>query len=258
MMGARLKIFGVFDEDGYPEGFYTDDIYKPDQIPGGAIEITSDQWKEFLSHQGTRRFQDGKVVECAPKPYTGPDYGKLSNEYWLRLGQFVDAFARIERMVFMTLMVEARVDVPTARALFGTANLEQVTTLIRRTREARNDPPSPVLDRALRGLNEIRIRRNHLLHRGSQFQEDGSQIVSNALWAHKASKVDEYAISPDDLRDMALDLNTIEAGLALHMATGHVPQEFLAQSFRPAASMPWKYKGLQEPASNKPGSQSRQ
>jgi len=92
----------VFDEEGFPVGFYDEGVHgkrkipvysevpdatddEPDPtpqivgyeenpdciIPGDAIEITDSQWSEFLENQGLRKWEDGRVVEYTP-PHIEP------------------------------------------------------------------------------------------------------------------------------------------------------------------------------------------
>ncbi|MBA1156939.1 hypothetical protein [Microvirga mediterraneensis] len=61
----------VFDENGLPLGFYDQSIHG-DAIPADAIEITNEQWREFIDHQGQRRFVDGEVVSYEPPPPQAP------------------------------------------------------------------------------------------------------------------------------------------------------------------------------------------
>ena len=61
----------VFDENGLPTAFYSSDIHG-DNIPEAAIEITDEQWIEFIEHPGARKWQDGEVVEYTP-PEPSPE-----------------------------------------------------------------------------------------------------------------------------------------------------------------------------------------
>lgn len=47
--------YATFDKNGFVKGFYAKDI-NGDNIPAEAIEITDDQWQEFLNNQGRRRW----------------------------------------------------------------------------------------------------------------------------------------------------------------------------------------------------------
>jgi hypothetical protein len=57
-----MKIYALFDEEGRPKGFYPTDIHPTP--PLGAVEISVDDWQEFLDYQGVRRWDGFKVVEC--------------------------------------------------------------------------------------------------------------------------------------------------------------------------------------------------
>jgi len=56
----------VFDENGLPEAFYDSNINE--EIPKSAVEITDDQWREFIDNAGERKFEDGEVVAHDPSP----------------------------------------------------------------------------------------------------------------------------------------------------------------------------------------------
>lgn len=92
-----MTIYAMFTDDGFPTAFYatelfgertrpvygeapepTEDNPRPEapiigqepnpecKIPPEAIEITTDQWNEFLDNQGARRWDNGQVVEYSP------------------------------------------------------------------------------------------------------------------------------------------------------------------------------------------------
>lgn len=73
-----MEKFATFTNDGFPKGFYheeihgvrlIDDIPNPDcKIPSEAIQITDQQWREFIDNQGRRKWQDGHVVPHEPPP----------------------------------------------------------------------------------------------------------------------------------------------------------------------------------------------
>ena len=62
-MNVAATKYGVFDETGRPSGFYSSDISPP---PEGAVELTEDQWLEFINNDGARAFVKGEVVEIEP------------------------------------------------------------------------------------------------------------------------------------------------------------------------------------------------
>lgn len=64
---AKVK-YAIFDEKGFPKGFYSKDIHGYD-IPKEAIQITDEQWQEFISNQGRRKwdFKTNSVIEYNPE-----------------------------------------------------------------------------------------------------------------------------------------------------------------------------------------------
>ena len=58
-------IFATFDDDGFPTGFYSTILFG-DEYPDDAIEITNEQWLEFINNSGRRKWVDGEVVEYSP------------------------------------------------------------------------------------------------------------------------------------------------------------------------------------------------
>jgi hypothetical protein len=64
-----MKIFAIFQPDGQPSAFYNDNVYKPEDIPSEAVEISADQWWEFLENPGDRRWDGSGVAPFdAPAP----------------------------------------------------------------------------------------------------------------------------------------------------------------------------------------------
>ncbi len=60
-----MKYFAMFDDAGFPTAFYCEEIHG-ENIPVGVIEITDDQWLEFVDNAGQRRWDNGQVVEYSP------------------------------------------------------------------------------------------------------------------------------------------------------------------------------------------------
>ncbi len=60
--------YAIFDEQGFPKAFYDDQIHT--DIPKEAIQITEQQWLEFVNNQGKRKwdFDEKVVVVYEPPP----------------------------------------------------------------------------------------------------------------------------------------------------------------------------------------------
>lgn len=77
------KYYGVFDGSGKPIAFYCDELHG-DKIPTEAVEISHNDWLEFINNSGLRRWDGKKVVEYTPPP-PPPSYSPLTARQ-LRLG----------------------------------------------------------------------------------------------------------------------------------------------------------------------------
>ncbi|WP_025199132.1 hypothetical protein [Brucella sp. BO2] len=63
--------FAIFDEQGLPKAFYSEDVHGHQGTPGclipdDAIEISDEQWMDFIENHGARRWENGSVVEYTP------------------------------------------------------------------------------------------------------------------------------------------------------------------------------------------------
>lgn len=62
-------MYGVFESDGRPLGFYPTDIYPPqedgslnERIPSGAVPVSDTDWQMLVSKQPLARYVNGAVV----------------------------------------------------------------------------------------------------------------------------------------------------------------------------------------------------
>lgn len=77
-------IFATFADTGFPTGFYST-ILVGDEYPDGAVEITQEQWSEFVNNSGRRIWVDGKVVEYTPPPAPEPIAIVNKLDLWSRM-----------------------------------------------------------------------------------------------------------------------------------------------------------------------------
>ncbi|MGQ8632102.1 hypothetical protein ACUTJJ_11565, partial [Agrobacterium sp. DKPNP3] len=68
-------IFAIFNEQGFPMGFYSDEVHG-ENIPEGAVEISESEWHDLLDNPGLRKWLDGEIVTVEPSaaPPTIADY----------------------------------------------------------------------------------------------------------------------------------------------------------------------------------------
>ncbi|WP_262522687.1 hypothetical protein [Agrobacterium tumefaciens] len=81
-------IFAVFNEQGYPMGFYSDEVHG-DNIPEGAVEISENEWQDLLDNPGRRKWIDGAVVAVEP-----PQPVATITDYENAIQNLVDSTAR--------------------------------------------------------------------------------------------------------------------------------------------------------------------
>lgn len=102
-------IFATFDDDGFPTGFYST-IIVGDEYPDGAVEITQEQWSEFVNNSGRRIWVDGEVVEysppAAPDPITIVNkldlWSRMTDEEADQVGAAIDTQPIRTRKIFET------------------------------------------------------------------------------------------------------------------------------------------------------------
>lgn len=60
-----MQYYAQFNQAGLPTAFYCDEIHG-NAVPPGAIEISGDQWREFIDNPGARMWINGDIVEYTP------------------------------------------------------------------------------------------------------------------------------------------------------------------------------------------------
>lgn len=76
-----MQIYALFDEAEQPKGFYTPLVHQ--QVPAGAVQISVQDWHEFIRHKGLRRWDEEKVVEYLPAVCTRPNKFRLMSRLFL-------------------------------------------------------------------------------------------------------------------------------------------------------------------------------
>jgi hypothetical protein len=73
--------YALFDENGLPKAFYDKDIHG-DKVPQEVIEITDEQWLEFINNQGRRRwdFENKQVVPYEPPKPSLEEFRNIVND----------------------------------------------------------------------------------------------------------------------------------------------------------------------------------
>ena len=89
---------------GFATAYYDRDVHGND-IPTGVIEITDEQWLEYIDNQGRRKFADGQLVEFVPPPPQPIIPDRVSSRQFFMMLDIMDAttnpgiFDRVENWV---------------------------------------------------------------------------------------------------------------------------------------------------------------
>lgn len=83
-----MQYFAQIKDDGFPEAFYSDAIHG-DGIPGNAIEISENDWLDFIANPGSRKWLSGVIVVVNP-----PEIAPAITDYENAIHNLVDSIAR--------------------------------------------------------------------------------------------------------------------------------------------------------------------
>lgn len=163
--------------------------------------------------------------------------------YYEALGRFVQIFAEVERIVWLTLVsyVEARLEI--AKIVLTAGKVAQCATHIKQIAAATNAPREKRhdLEFIFNQLGIINGVRDLILHYGATSIAEGKGTVSNA-WKAKAEP-QELPISADALLAMTDDLRKIIAHLAYRHLGQPRPKGALSLGvLDEVLARPWRYK----------------
>lgn len=233
-----MKIRATFDDDGRPIGFYPEDVW-PKNYPEDAVEITPEQYHEFLNNQGHRAYVNGEVVECEPPNLNSEAFYEGLDKYHLALGRFVSKFAEIEGQLFGLLMLRSGVPLDTLNVLTpAMVGMKGILQRLEALLVGPNNVPDPRFVRVKAHLGTIMKRRNDLMHISPRYNAEGHSIVDNL----RKTKFRPWNATPEILNQMTHDLDVIAAGIAVQMLAGIAPEAFVDEGFGPASETEWQYK----------------
>jgi hypothetical protein len=160
------------------------------------------------------------------------------------LGNFVEAFANLEAMMFQSLRFYARLDIDTARALFSGTRVDGAMQYVRRIWEVRPIAPGRKVDmeNVFGQIKLINDLRNKIIHYGTFVTSDKGRITSTIARALTPDRVEEHRATKKDLAAMVDDIRLINTALMwdfVPLPTGTVAT--LTQQ-TPILLQPWRYK----------------
>ncbi len=176
-----------------------------------------------------------------PASQTGKGQKRL-HAYRLELGTFVDAFAKVETAMHLSLRWYTKSSAATARAVFSGVRTSEATGFLKRLAEVGEIDAVDwaLLQPIVEQLGKINTVRNQLLHLGASGIAEGAGHVTNSLRALTEDRVEKIPMNPDILRAMSLDLRKIY----LHLLVSHMGRPRLAgkhAELEATLSGPWLY-----------------
>lgn len=164
--------------------------------------------------------------------------------YWERLGSFVSEFSATERALLITIREIADLtDGEVGAALIGGVRVHDGIAMLNRLLDARGlVRPKKRLTSVLWQLGQINTTRNNILHWGAELVSEGVFLVSNKHLIHSKQIPQEYTVTPDELRDMTLDLIKIRIHLAIEGAKDQLPRKLYRRGLRMIVHNAWSYK----------------
>jgi hypothetical protein len=176
--------------------------------------------------------------------------------YWQELGEFIEAFASAETLLFNYLAMCAGLTHNTARALLSGIHADQVIDFIRRVWAVR--PPDvdiqQKVDDALIQFKVIGAARNSMVHYVSFVTSDKGRISSNITRAVTVERTREFRVSPNIMREMIIDLAKISEHILYAINISGDPRISREDLMRqmPALAASWQYKPPQDHPGSKP------
>jgi hypothetical protein len=168
--------------------------------------------------------------------------------YWQALGQFIEAFAHAEILLFNYIVGMSRMTHDMARLMIGGDPVDRLIDCARQAIVVMNidDDLRVKADIALTQLKEISKIRNYLVHYVSFDTSDKGRIISNITKIRKGKQLIEYRASVSDLADMTADLDGRLSSLLVYCLLGlrwsTRPERDQLTAEMPALNDAWRYK----------------
>lgn len=170
--------------------------------------------------------------------------------YYDALGRFLAMYARAEATAQMLLWHVSGIDMDTARIIWPSLRVKQITDTTRKLYRERNQKLPPLVDAALSHLVAITGLRDNAVHYATETDEHGRRYVANL---HQQFHLDDPAksvVSVPLLHSLTTDLSVIIMRLMTVMPPGLPENEAAWKSATAAAPTPFLYTPPQQEKKN--------
>src|SRR5436309_9296797 len=116
-----------------------------------------------------------------------------TERYYLALGQFIDKFAQVEKMLALTLWIRSKVTPDVARAVFSGVRADGATGYITRVLTVTNadQATKDEYQSIFTQIGLINAARNSIVHYGTEFNDTGEYVTSNRFVALTIDRLKE-------------------------------------------------------------------
>jgi hypothetical protein len=170
------------------------------------------------------------------------------DEYHRALGGFIEMYARAESGAHMLLWHYSGIDMVTARAIWPSMRLKEITANLRKLYRARKQDMDPLLDEALSHFILINGVRDSLVHYATFIDDKGNRYTTNEYQAQTPADAKVTRVSPQFLTTLVADLGTIVYRIVAHLPPAADNPDHVAQweQAKKLAPTPWLYKPPQQ------------
>lgn len=139
-------------------------------------------------------------------------------DYYQRLGEFINKFSNLEAMLRIYLIERLGVDLRIGKAIFADYGVNQSLDTIRKFHEAQNEEIHPHLARLIKQVDLLRLDRNRIVH-GETFliEEEDVFLSTNRRFTYSKKKVREVKLETNDLFMMTMDVEYICKVIQVHI-----------------------------------------
>lgn len=170
--------------------------------------------------------------------------------YYDALGRFLAMYARAEATAQMLLWHVSEIDMETARIIWPSMRVKQITDMIRKLYRDRSRDLPPLVDTALSHLNTLTGIRDDAVHYATETDERGNRYVSNLHQYFHLEDPAKAVVSVQLLHTLTTDLSIVILRLMTAMPPGLPENEQAWKKAIEDAPTPFRYKSPQQGKKN--------
>lgn len=165
--------------------------------------------------------------------------------YYDALGRFLAMYARTEAVAQILLWHISRVDADTARIIWPSLRVKQITDTVRKLYRGRGETLPAQLDEALGHFNTITDVRDDAVHYAPKADERGNLFANNLHQQFHLPEPVTRALSIPLLHALTSDLAVIWCRIAVHLPSSNPAYQKQYEEAAETARTPFLYKSPQ-------------